>query len=212
MARIIAHEIKNPLTPIRLSTEFLREVWQRDRERFPEALERCTANILRQVDELRDIAGDFATYSRLPRLERAPGDLAALAREIVAGYSTASSASPAVVLEAPASVPCRFDGRLLGRAIRNLIENALRASAAGQRVEVSVGFDEDGARIVVADRGPGVPEAQLSRIFEPYFSTHAGGTGLGLPIARRIAVEHGGTLVANHRPGGGLAAVITIPT
>ena len=211
MARIIAHEIKNPLTPIRLSTEFLREVWQRDRERFPEAFARCTANILRQVDELRDIAGDFATYSRLPRLERRPGDLVALVGELVEGYAGSVASVAEVRLEAPPTLACRFDSRLLGRAVRNLIENSLRVSAAGQRVVVTLSATAEEARIAVEDHGPGVPEDLLSRIFEPYFSTQSGGTGLGLPIARRIAVEHGGTLVAHNRPGGGLAAIITIP-
>ncbi len=212
MARIIAHEIKNPLTPIRLSTEHLREVWTRDREHFEAAFERCTGNILKQVEELRGIASEFSTYSHIPAIERKPGDLGDLVREVVEMYGAAPP--PGVALEiaaAPGELMARFDARLLARALRNLLENAVRASAGKGSVSVAVRAAGDRAEIRVADEGPGVPEELLSRIFEPYFSTHAGGTGLGLPIARRIVEEHGGTLTASNRASGGLDVVITIP-
>ncbi|MGE0640477.1 MAG: ATP-binding protein [Thermoanaerobaculia bacterium] len=214
MARIIAHEIKNPLTPIRLSTEHLRDAWQRDREHFESVFERCTINILRQVEELREIASDFSIYSHIPKSERQPGDLVANLRPVVESYRSGAPSDVDVVLtsESPA-IEARFDPKLLGRALRNLIENALRVSAAGGRVEVGLSVDPESqnALIRVADEGPGVPEAVLARIFEPYFSTHAGGTGLGLPIALRIAQEHGGSIRARNRPTGGLEVVITIP-
>ncbi len=212
MARIIAHEIKNPLTPIRLSAEHLREAWARDREHFAAVFDRCTDNILRQVEELRGIASEFSTYSHVPRLERSPGDLAAAVRDVVEAYRAAPPPGVDVRLAgADGALPARFDAKLLPRALRNLLENAVRASAGRGEVDVRVESDGVSARIAVADRGAGVPAAQLERIFEPYFSMHAGGTGLGLPIARRIAEEHGGTLTARNRPSGGLEAVITIP-
>ena len=89
MAQIIAHEIKNPLTPIRLSTEHMREVWKRDRARFEEVFERCTENVLRQVDELREIASEFATFSNIPKSVRAPGDLGETVREVAEAYRAA---------------------------------------------------------------------------------------------------------------------------
>jgi two-component system nitrogen regulation sensor histidine kinase NtrY len=212
MARIIAHEIKNPLTPIRLSAEHLREAWARDREHFAAVFDRCTDNILKQVEELRVIASEFSTYSHVPRLERRPGDLAAVAREVVEAYRAAPPPGVEVRFEAAAEpLSASFDPKLLPRALRNLLENALRASAGRGEVEVRVARTERDATITVADRGPGVAPEQLERIFEPYFSTSAGGTGLGLPIARRIAEEHGGSLTASNRASGGLEAVITIP-
>jgi len=227
MARMIAHEIKNPLTPIRLSAEHMREVYQRDPEHFAAVFERCTANILHQVEELRSIASEFSTYSAIPRIDPRPGDLAAAVAELVEGYRAAPPRGVAIELETPSgAIPARFDAKLLPRAVRNLIENALRASAGGGKVVVRVereaGAPGDGgsgpgapparlARITVLDQGPGVPPELLSRIFDPYFSTHDTGTGLGLPIARRIAEEHGGSIAARNRPGGGLEAVITIP-
>ncbi len=212
MARIIAHEIKNPLTPIRLSTEHLREAWSRDRGHFETVFDRCTENILRQVEELRVIASEFSTYSHIPRIDPQPGDLAQTAREIVEAYRAAPPPGVTVHFSAETDpLPARFDARLLGRALRNLLENALRASAHRGSVEVRVYCEDGRAAVAVADRGPGVPAEQLARIFEPYFSTHTGGTGLGLPIARRIAEEHGGTLTASNRATGGLEAVIAIP-
>jgi signal transduction histidine kinase len=252
MARMIAHEIKNPLTPIRLSAEHMREVYRRDPGKFGAVFERCTANILIQVEELRSIASEFSTYSAIPRIEPRPGDLTAAIGELVEGYRAAPPHGVSVELETPqGGIAARFDAKLLSRAVRNLIENALRASAGGGRVLVRIERSEGGvggaagpgapgvagtpggvggvggvggaggmgspgpgsavARIAVLDHGPGVQPDLLARIFDPYFSTHDSGTGLGLPIARRIAEEHGGTIEAHNRPEGGLEAVITIP-
>lgn len=212
MARIIAHEIKNPLTPIRLSAEHLKEAWARDRVHFATVFERCTENILGQVEELRQIASEFSIYSHIPRIDLQLGDLGAAVRELVDVYRAAPP--PGVGIRFVASggeLLTRFDGKLLSRALRNLMENAVRASTGRGDVEVTVEREGDRIRIAVSDSGPGVREEHLARIFEPYFSTHAGGTGLGLPIARRVVEEHGGTLIARNRPGGGLEAVITIP-
>jgi signal transduction histidine kinase len=222
MARMIAHEIKNPLTPIRLSAEHMREVYQRDPEHFAGVFERCTANILTQVEELRSIASEFSTYSAIPRIDPRPGDLTAAVAGLVEGYRAAPPRGVRVELETRSGpIEARFDAKLLLRAVRNLIENALRATAGGGRVVVRVergagaagasGAAGPSALIAVLDSGPGVPPELLARIFDPYFSTHDAGTGLGLPIARRIAEEHGGEIAARNRPEGGLEAVITIP-
>ncbi len=212
MARIIAHEIKNPLTPIRLSAEHMIQVWRDHREEFEKIFERCTENILEQVDELQGIAMEFSTYSRIPRLERRQGDLAATVAEVVEAYAAAPARGVRVVLgPGPASLPLEFDAKLVGRALRNLIENALRASGEGGEVRVALEAGEREAVVRVADRGPGVPPGQLGRIFDPYFSTHDTGTGLGLPITRRIAEAHGGTVGARNRRGGGLEVAIRLP-
>jgi signal transduction histidine kinase len=216
MARIIAHEIKNPLTPIRLSTEHLREVWQRDREHFEPVFERCTTNILAQVDELRQIALEFSTYSSIPRIDPAPADLVAAMGELIEGYRAAPPPGVEVVFEPRVKIlRARVDARLLGRAVRNLLENAIRASTGGGRVTLRLEAEGSRARIAVLDEGPGVAPELLPRIFDPYFSTHDTGTGLGLPIARRIAEEHGGEIAARNRtePGErrGLEVAITLP-
>jgi signal transduction histidine kinase/HAMP domain-containing protein len=215
MARIIAHEIKNPLTPIRLSAEHMREVHQRDPEQFDGVFERCTTNILQQVQELQDIAGDFSTYSSILRAELKPGDLVAVMAALFESYQAAPPPGIVLRFEAPAAAPARLDPRLLSRAIRNLLENAVRASLSkkdgGGEVVLRVTVVGEEAHLAVLDRGPGVPEDILGRIFDPYFSTHDTGTGLGLPIARRVAEEHGGTISARNRAGGGLAVVMALP-
>jgi signal transduction histidine kinase len=212
MARMIAHEIKNPLTPIRLSAEHMVEVYRHDPDHFERVFERCTSNILAQVDELRSIAAEFSAYSSIPRIEPKPADLVASMADLVDGYRAAPPPGVSVEFEAaPGSLPVRFDARLLQRAVRNLIENALRASAGGGRVVVQIEQTDGFARIAVLDSGPGVPAELLPRIFDPYFSTHDAGTGLGLPIARRIAEEHGGGITARNRPEGGLEVVVTLP-
>ncbi len=211
MARIIAHEIKNPLTPIRLSTEHMKEVYGTDREHFARVFESCTDNILLQVQVLQEIAREFSTYSRIPRIELQRGDVVATVREIVDAYRSAPSSGVQVEFAAnPEKIEADFDAKLLGRAVRNLLENALRATADGGSISVSVEGEEKAVRILVSDDGPGIETELLPRIFDPYFSTHDAGTGLGLPIARRIVEEHGGSITAQNRPQGGLQVTITL--
>ncbi|MEM8960765.1 MAG: ATP-binding protein, partial [Acidobacteriota bacterium] len=210
MARIIAHEIKNPLTPIRLSAEHLRGVYRQSPDRLEEVFDRCIDNVLVHVEELRMIASEFSTYSRIPRAERVPGDLVEALGALAEAYRDAAERGVGVSFEsAVTTLSLRFDRALLGRAVRNLVENALRVSR--DTVVLTLDIEQATARIAVCDRGPGVSPENLTRIFEPYFSTHDSGTGLGLPIARRIVEEHEGTISARNRSGGGLEVVITIP-
>ncbi len=216
MARLIAHEVKNPLTPIRLSTEHLRQVWRDAPDRLEEVFDRCTGNILSQVEELARTAGEFSTYSRIPLARPASDDLAEAAREVVEGYGSTAHGAVAVLFESEpgaADAALAFDRRLMQRALRNLIENALRASTRDGEVLVRIepGGPDGAVALTVSDRGPGVSDSDLERIFEPYFSTSSGGTGLGLPIARRIVQEHGGSITAAARPGGGLSVRIVLP-
>jgi signal transduction histidine kinase len=212
MARIIAHEIKNPLTPIRLSAEHMREVWQRDPDHFDRVFERCTTNILSQVEELRTIASDFSSYSAILEIDPKPGDLAAAVSGLIEGYLAAPPAGVSLELDMEGPLPARFDPKLLQRALRNILDNALRAAGAGGgHVVVRVARENGAARIAVLDDGPGVRPENLTRIFDPYFSTHDTGTGLGLPIARRVVEEHGGAITARNRTEGGLEVAITLP-
>lgn len=213
MARIIAHEIKNPLTPIRLSTEHMQQVYREDREQFDQVFERCADNILVQVEELRDIASDFSIYSRIPKAELIEDDLSLAVDELLLGYGdTVRTLGVEIVVSLqPRPLHLRFDRKLLGRAIRNLIENALRANSGQGRIELEVQGSAEEVTVSVSDRGPGVEAGNLERIFEPYFSTHESGTGLGLAITRRIIEEHGGHIEARNRPQGGLIVIMHLP-
>ena len=213
MARIIAHEIKNPLTPIRLSVEHLREVWRRRSPDFDRVLEDCVRNVLRQTDELRRSAAEFSDYARLPQPERRPTDVGALVRESVAAYAGA----PGIRLSVDAAPGLTADGdpRLLSRVLSNLIGNSVDAlgmsKGAGGEIRVTAVHDGDRIVVTVDDDGPGVAPNILPRLFDPYFSAKSGGTGLGLAIAKKIVEEHGGSIGAENRADGGLRVRFDLP-
>jgi nitrogen fixation/metabolism regulation signal transduction histidine kinase len=213
MARIIAHEIKNPLTPIRLSVEHLRDVWRRSGGATPEferTLDECVTNVLRQTEELKRAAAEFSDYARLPRPEIGPTDVERVIHDSAAAFAGAPGvlwsvrAEPGVLAEA--------DPRLLARVLANLIGNAVDAlSGAPGEILVSARRREGRVVVAVEDTGPGVPERILPRLFDPYFSAKSGGTGLGLAIAKKIVEEHGGGIAAENRRGGGFRVEFHIP-
>jgi signal transduction histidine kinase len=210
MARIIAHEIKNPLTPIRLSVEHLREVWRRGSPEFGRVLEECVGNVLQQTEELRRSAAEFSDYARLPTPEFGPVDLSG----VLAGAAAAYAGAPAIRwnLEIEPGLVADADARLLGRVLSNLIGNAVDAlGAAGGSITIRARGDGRRAEVAVEDDGPGVPADILPRLFDPYFSAKSGGTGLGLAIAKKIVEEHGGTIAAENRAEGGFRVRFDLP-
>jgi nitrogen fixation/metabolism regulation signal transduction histidine kinase len=209
MARIIAHEIKNPLTPIRLSVEHLREVWRRRSPDFERVLDECVANVLRQTEELRRAAAEFSDYARLPRPEVKTLDLARLLQEAAAAYRGAPNVRWTIHVE-PGST-AQGDARLLMRVFSNLIGNAVEALGP-QGGAVALQARRDGDRVVVSveDDGPGVAPALLPHLFDPYFSAKSGGTGLGLAIVKKIVEEHGGAIAASNRSPRGFRVEFTL--
>lgn len=214
MARRIAHEIKNPLTPIRLCTEHLQKVYQAQDPCLGETLTRTVATILHQVEVLRDIASDFSLYARIPALERKEIDPARLLMEVVEPYRQAPPSGVRMVFHLPADLPRLFlDEKLIRRALINLVENALQAMPEGGTLTFSsrILAGGRGVEIRVVDTGKGMDPDTLERIFEPYFSTRDTGTGLGLAIARRAVEEHGGSIQVVSAPARGSTFTITLP-
>jgi signal transduction histidine kinase len=203
MARQVAHEIKNPLTPIQLTAEHLRAVAERKDANLPALVKSAAENILRQVVTLRETSKEFSDYASLRQVQKRPLDLRKLLEEIAASYADSRARGIDFRAEIAPSTPANFAGdpRMLRGAIANLIENAFQAAPHGV---VRLGSHAADSKVVVSieDNGPGVPPELLPRIFDPYFSTKSAGTGLGLAIARKAVEEHGGSVRAeNLNPG-----------
>jgi two-component system nitrogen regulation sensor histidine kinase NtrY len=211
MARQVAHEIKNPLTPIQLSAEHLRRVHADRGEPLSPVLEGCVDSILGQVRLLRQIAGEFSSFASSPTARLAPASVPALLDEVVAPYRTGLDGRIDVQVDCPPSVPdVTADKVLVARALTNIIENALHAMPSRGALRVGVTVEPEHVAIAVQDTGVGMDADALARVFEPYFSTKATGTGLGLTIASRNVELSGGTIAVTSRKGEGTTVTIRL--
>jgi len=212
MARQVAHEIKNPLTPIQLSSEHLMRVNKDKGQPLTPVLEECVTSILSQVKLLRQISAEFSSFASRPTPHPAPTSLAELIPTVVEPYITGLADRVAVHIDVPASLPTVVVDRvLLARALTNMIENALHAMPGQGTLTVKADATTTTVRLSVADTGTGMDPEALRRIFEPYFSTKATGTGLGLTIAKRNVELNGGTIDVRSAPGKGTTVVIELP-
>ncbi|MGV8986380.1 MAG: ATP-binding protein [Cypionkella sp.] len=208
VARRIAHEIKNPLTPIQLSAERIRRKY-RTQVQDPAELEQYTDIIVRQTDDLRRIVDEFSKFARMPEPDRRETDLTALVR---AAVLLQENGQPGVTFHT--DLPDRpdlieLDGTMIGQALTNLIKNAGEAIEEKREksgnpdfvpeIHVSLTVTDGHSLIRIADNGTGLP-LDRSRLFEPYVTTREKGTGLGLPIVKKIIEEHGGTLILTEAP------------
>jgi len=218
VAQRLAHEIKNPLTPIRLSAERLRQkLAPRLAAEDADALARATATIVNQVDALASMVDDFRAYARLPVPVLAPLDLNGVVREVLSLYENARVPVTASLAEGLPAV--RADAAQMRQLLHNLLQNAQEAvehvprptGAPPPPVHIRTERAGECAHLSVSDQGGGFPEALLERVFEPYVTTKARGTGLGLAIVKRIVDEHGGTIGIDNRPGEGATVSIRLP-
>lgn len=226
VARRIAHEIKNPLTPIQLSAERIKRKFGPKLGEDQDSLDQMTGVIIRQTGDLRRIVDEFSKFARMPEPERRDQDLAQLVRDAVLLQKTGRP-DIKLISDVPATdLPALIDGTMITQALTNLIKNAgeaidtLKEEGAPEglipQVHVSMKVDGANAQITIADNGIGLPEDR-ARLFEPYVTTRSEGTGLGLPIVKKIIEEHGGSLVLTDAPvfegqdHFGAMAVITLP-
>jgi two-component system nitrogen regulation sensor histidine kinase NtrY len=201
VARRIAHEIKNPLTPIQLSAERLRRKYGKTIVDDPEVFEQCTETIVRQVDDIKRMVDEFSRFARMPKPVIAAEDVADTVRQAVFLMRVGHADIDIDVEIAEDLMPARFDRRLISQALTNLIKNASEAIAAVPPAELGKGSirvyaAREGDDIVmdVVDNGIGLPKEKRSRLLEPYVTTREKGTGLGLAIVGRIVEEHGGSI------------------
>jgi signal transduction histidine kinase len=218
MARQVAHDIKNPLTPIQLSAEHVRRVNQDRGRPLSPVLDECVAAILSQVTLLRQISTEFSSFASAPVPRPEPTDMRALLEEVVEPYRTGLLARIAIDLSVAPGLPRVFiDRTLFGRALTNVIENALHAMPGTGSLAVRASLDPvaEGTRpmirVDVTDTGIGMDAEALARIFEPYFSTKATGTGLGLTIAKRNVELLGGRVDVRSERGSGTTVTMVLP-
>jgi nitrogen fixation/metabolism regulation signal transduction histidine kinase len=218
-ARAIAHDIKNPLTPIRLAAERMGRLEERPGPPPPGAFAEISANILRQVAILTERIGRLGRFGDPASLDRRTLDAASvrgLLEEVAADFRVHESLT--VTVDMPAGLrPLAADRLLLRDALTNFLVNATEALAErGGAVVLSaanaaLSGGGAGVRFACADDGPGAPGDAAERLFEPAFSTKARGSGMGLAAVRRTAERHGGEVFAEARPGGGLVIGFTLP-
>jgi signal transduction histidine kinase len=212
MARQVAHEIKNPLTPIQLNAEHLRRVNADRGTPLSPVLDQAVNTILAQVKLLRQIASEFSSFASSPSVQRAPVDTAELLHEIVDPYRSALAGQIQFNADVASDLPPVYiDRTLVTRSLTNIIENALHAMGARGTLTIVASRDDDDVRIRVSDTGAGMDPDALARAFEPYFSTKASGTGLGLPIAKRNVELSGGTITIHSDRGHGTTVELTLP-
>ncbi len=203
VARRVAHEIKNPLTPIRLSAERIAKRQRAGGPGLPEAIERGTKVIVEEVDFLKSLVDEFSRFARLPEMRPEPTDLPALARSAVRLFEGARDGISLRVESCLARERVLLDPEQIKRALINLLDNALEACGASGEITVRLAENGNGVSIEVADTGRGVPARDREKLFLPDFTTKGRGTGLGLAIVSRIVADHNGTIrVEENRPRG----------
>jgi nitrogen fixation/metabolism regulation signal transduction histidine kinase len=211
MARQVAHEIKNPLTPIRLGVQHLRRARADKRVDFDRVLDTNVNQILAEIDRLDEIARAFSRYGAAPEERQTPAaiDVAAIVREVVS-LERMGQQHDLEWIERGADVPVLAMGRAdeLKEVLLNVLENARLAQA--KRVDVSLAQTESGVAITVRDDGQGIAPDVLPRIFEPHFSTRTSGSGLGLAISRRLVEGWGGEIAVDSESGVGTTVRITL--
>lgn len=211
MARQVAHEIKNPLTPIQLSAEHLQRV-HADRGRpLGDVFDHCLDTILRQVQLLRQIASEFSNFAASPTPQIDALALDSFLNDIARPYQVPGGPIQTVVTFAVPLFPVSADRTLLSRAVTNLLENARQAMPSGGTIALdATPEDSDWMRITISDTGVGMDATARARAFEPYFSTKTAGSGLGLPNAKRNVELCGGTLTLESAPGQGTSITIRL--
>lgn len=231
VARRLAHEIKNPLTPIQLSAERIARNFRRagangdngrgnghgaEDERVARVVEECTATITREVAGLKAMVDEFTRFARLPHARLEPGDLNEVVRQAVSLYEDRLEGVRMDVLLAPALPGALLDAEQIRRVFVNLIDNSVEAVGeieGDRRITVATGHDPARGLLIaeVTDTGHGIARTDFARLFQPYFSTRGRGTGLGLAIVQRVMTEHGGRIRAESNRPRGARMIIELP-
>jgi two-component system, NtrC family, nitrogen regulation sensor histidine kinase NtrY len=213
VARRLAHEIKNPLTPIQLCAERLRRHFAGAAPAAKALVDECTTTIVGEVESLKGLVDEFSQFARMPAPRTVPTDLAQLITETLALYNGILTEVRIARRFAPEVPLVRLDVEQVRRVIINLVDNAIEAMERRGEIVVETQLDRANsiARVIVADDGPGIPPAEREKLFLPYYSTKRRGSGLGLAIVRRIIAEHGGSVEVTDNTPHGTRFTIELP-
>jgi PAS domain S-box-containing protein len=210
-AKRIAHEIKNPLTPIQLAAERIAAKARQNDPGLRAAIPDSVAAIVREVASLQRMVDEFSRFARMPRPQPAEADIEALIEETVRLYRHLKPGVELATTIAPDARAAWIDREQMRGVLANLLDNALEATDAPGTIEVAARRDGEELELRVSDSGRGIPPEQRDKLFQPYFSTKGRGTGMGLAIVHRVVSDHGGTIrVEDHRPSG-TSFVVRLP-
>jgi two-component system nitrogen regulation sensor histidine kinase NtrY len=212
IARRVAHEIKNPLTPIKLSTERMLKKWEHRDADFDQVFHRSAKTIVKEVDSLRRLVDEFSRFGKMPEINKTPTQIPIIIDEVVNLYKGYKGVE--INVSKPDNSPMvELDGEQFRRVIINIFDNAIQAMANSGRIYVTLKFDipSNWAYIEIADNGPGIRDEDKDKLLLPYFSTKKNGTGLGLAIANRIIAEHRGYIRVRDNEPNGTVFTIDIP-
>jgi two-component system nitrogen regulation sensor histidine kinase NtrY len=214
VARRIAHEVKNPLTPIQLSAQRLQKRYgQKIGKDDGQVFEECTNMIIDQVEGLKRLVNEFSSYARMPAPNLTINDIKQIIEESVSLYRETQKGVEIVFHDTAEIPPFRVDREQMKRVMINLLDNAIDAIEEKGCVDVHLSYDRDRqiVTIEVADDGQGIPSEHKARLFEPYFSTKKHGTGLGLAIVSDIISDHNGSIRVQEREPKGTRFIIELP-
>ncbi|MFL5272993.1 MAG: sensor histidine kinase [Anaeromyxobacteraceae bacterium] len=215
VARRLAHEIKNPLTPIQLAFQQLEARWRASRQEdaaFGRLLGEAGEIVREEIGTLQRLVEDFSSFAKLPEVRPEPAELSDFVEEFVRTNPQLADEADVLVHRGSGPCPVALDRALMRRVLANLLRNAVDAARpARARVHLGIAKARERAVLTVADEGPGIPEDVRDRIFDPYFTTRHEGTGLGLAIVKKIVLQHGGEIAAGARPAGGASFTIALP-
>jgi two-component system, NtrC family, nitrogen regulation sensor histidine kinase NtrY len=210
VAQGIAHEIKNPLTPIQLSAQRLQRKFREQAGDFPDVFADCTTTIITQVEGLKGLLDEFAAFARMPESNPTPTDLPQLLEEVLQLYRGAHRDIELTLSCDPAVAKVNLDGEQMKRALINLLENAIEAMDGNGRIDIITTLDARHQRVCVdvRDTGMGIPPQLRDKLFLPYFTTKKGGSGLGLAMVNRIVADHSGRIsVRDNLPRGSIFTI-----
>ncbi|HET9951458.1 MAG TPA: ATP-binding protein [Candidatus Eisenbacteria bacterium] len=211
MARKVAHEVKNPLTPIAVSVADLKRSYEQQRPDFPAVLDQAVRTISEEVAALKRLLQEFSDFARLPAPRLAPCAVGTLLADVGALYGPDVARGRLRVVPPPGAIAMLADAEQMRQVLINLIQNAFDAMGSAGAVTLSAGTVAGSIELTVADEGPGLTEEERAQLFVPGFTTKAQGSGLGLTIAQRIVHDHGGSIAIDSTRGRGTTIRVRVP-